>query len=47
VSVIDTRSNVVAATIGVGTYPEGVAVSPDGRRAYVTNNGSGTLSVLG
>ena len=36
-SVINTATNHVIATIGVGGYPAGVAVSPDGTRAYVTN----------
>ena len=37
VSVIDTASNTVTATVAVGTDPYGVAVSPDGARVYVTN----------
>jgi YVTN family beta-propeller protein len=36
----------VIATIPVGTYPEAVAVSPDGTRAYVTNNSANTVSVI-
>ncbi|MFN2496225.1 MAG: hypothetical protein ABR608_10015 [Pseudonocardiaceae bacterium] len=32
--------------IAVGNSPVGVAVSPDGRRAYVTNCGSGLVSVI-
>jgi YVTN family beta-propeller protein len=36
VSAIDTVANAVAATVGVGIDPVGVAVSPDGERAYVT-----------
>ncbi|PXY32128.1 serine/threonine-protein kinase [Prauserella muralis] len=35
-----------AATIPVGQRPEGVAVSPDGARVYVTNSEAGTVSVL-
>lgn len=41
VSVIDTATNTVTATIPVGVDPYGlnaVAVSPDGRRVYVTNS---------
>jgi YVTN family beta-propeller protein len=37
VSVIDTATNTVVATIPVGTFPSGVAVTPDGTRVYVTN----------
>lgn len=33
-------------TIIVGTHPFCVAVSPDGRRIYVTNGGSNTVSVI-
>src|SRR6266446_2039554 len=48
VSVIDTSTNtVVGAPIPVGTQhtqPTGVAVSPDGSKAYVT--GSDTVSVI-
>jgi YVTN family beta-propeller protein len=45
VSVIDTASNTVVATIPVGAFPEGVAITPDGTRAYVTNE-SNTVSVI-
>lgn len=38
--------NTVIATIGVGTTPYGVAISPDGATAYVANSGSGTVSVI-
>jgi len=37
VSVIDTATNTVVATIPVGVVPLGVAITPDGTRAYVTN----------
>ena len=46
VSVIDTASNTVVATIPVGVNPVGVAITPDGTRAYVTNEGSNTVSVI-
>jgi YVTN family beta-propeller protein len=36
----------VAATIPVGTGPVGVAVAPDSGHAYVTNAGSGSVSVI-
>ncbi|RYY38988.1 MAG: hypothetical protein EOO08_11970, partial [Chitinophagaceae bacterium] len=32
--------------VPVGTMPMGVAVSPDGSRVYVTNNGSANVSVI-
>src|SRR5438128_5291975 len=35
VSVIDTATNTVVATIPVGPVPVGVAITPDGTRAYV------------
>src|SRR5437667_37137 len=38
VSVIDTATNTVVATILVGIFPSGVAITPDGTRAYVTIN---------
>ncbi|MFD4620355.1 YncE family protein, partial [Streptomyces sp. NPDC058475] len=46
VSVIDTATNTVTATIPVGTAPQGVALTPDGTRVYVTNSGSDTVSVI-
>jgi YVTN family beta-propeller protein len=45
VSVIATDKNRVVATISVGGDPTGVAVTPDGTRAYVISNG-GTVSVI-
>ncbi len=45
-SVINTATNTVIATITVGTDPGAVAVTPDGARAYVTNSGSGSVSVI-
>jgi YVTN family beta-propeller protein len=46
VSVIDTASNTVVATVGVGSVPYWVAITPDGTRAYVTNFGSNFVSVI-
>src|SRR5260370_1093790 len=47
VSVVDTASNTVIATIPVGQSPaSNIAVSPDGSRAYVINGVSGTVSVI-
>ena len=37
VSVIDTRTNEVTATVPVGAGPWGVAVSSDGRKVYTAN----------
>ena len=37
VSVIDTATDNVTATVPVGTYPFGVAVNPDGTKVYVTS----------
>ena len=47
VLVIDTATNTVVATVPVGTFPVGVAVTPDGTLAYVTNDTApGTVSVI-
>src|SRR5260370_33540964 len=46
VSVIDTATTTVIATIPVGLTPFGVAVPPDGSKVYVTNaTASGTLAM--
>jgi YVTN family beta-propeller protein len=37
---------VEAATLAVGYFPEGVAVTPDGKHAYVVNDGSNNVSVI-
>jgi len=46
VSVIDTATNVVTATIAVGTNPEGIAVTPDNSKVYVANAVSNNVSVI-
>jgi YVTN family beta-propeller protein len=46
ISVIDTASETVVATIPVGVIPFGVAITPDGTRAYVTNIQDNTVSVI-
>ena len=46
VSVIDTATNAVTATVPVGSGPFGVAVSPDGSRVYVSNQNDSTVSVI-
>jgi YVTN family beta-propeller protein len=44
--VIDTAGNTVVATVTVGSTPLGVAITPNGASAYVTNNGSDSISVI-
>src|SRR6266849_5613706 len=46
VSVIDTATDTVIATIPVGLTPFGVAVSPEGSKVYVANLASNTVSVI-
>lgn len=46
VSVIDTSTNTVTASIPVGNGPIGVVFSPDATRAYVTNELDDTISVI-
>ncbi len=46
VSVIDTATNSIAASVSVGEYPYGVALSPDGTKVYVTNSWYNTVSVI-
>ncbi len=46
ISVIDTATNTVTATIPVGTNPRGVAVNPTGTMVYVANYDSNTISVI-
>ncbi len=46
VSVIDTSTNRVVATIPVGKGPYAAAISPDARHAFVTNANAASLSVI-
>jgi YVTN family beta-propeller protein len=46
VSVIDTASAAVVATIPVAAGPHGMSVSPDGRWVYVTGEGGSSMSVI-
>src|SRR5690349_8003716 len=46
VTVIDTATNSLIATIPVGIAPEGIALTPDGTRAYVSNRVGNTVSVI-
>ena len=45
-SVIDTATGVVSATITVGNGPVGLAFTPDGKHVYVANSADGTVSVI-
>jgi DNA-binding beta-propeller fold protein YncE len=46
--VIDLKANppAVTTTLTLGNAPAGLAISPDGKMALVTNRGDGTISVL-
>ncbi|KKG14163.1 hypothetical protein EO94_15715 [Methanosarcina sp. 2.H.T.1A.3] len=46
VSVIDTSTNTVTATVPVGDYPMGVAVNPTGTKVYVANYNDNSISVI-
>ena len=46
VSVISTRNNKVVATVQVGNLPAGVAIRPDGQRAYVASRRNNEVWVL-
>jgi YVTN family beta-propeller protein len=46
VSVVDTASGAVVATIPVATGPHGMAISGDGRTVYVTGDGSSSMSII-
>ena len=45
-SVIDTASNRVVATVPVGQRPWNMALTPDGRKLYVANGRSNSVSVI-
>lgn len=46
VSVIDTASNAVVATVPVAAGPHGMGVTPDGRWVFVTGDASSAMSVI-
>jgi YVTN family beta-propeller protein len=46
VSVINTATNTITATISVGDSPTALAVSPNGHRLYVANYAAGSVSVI-
>ena len=43
---ITTATGAVSAPITVGKGPDQVAITPDGKHAYVTNQDDGTVSVI-
>jgi YVTN family beta-propeller protein len=47
ISVIDSQTDqVVGSPIGVGSRPRAIAITPDGKLAYVANFNDGTVSVI-
>jgi YVTN family beta-propeller protein len=46
ISVFDTVTQMVVKTIEVGLHPSAMALSPDGRRLYVANANSDSISVI-
>lgn len=46
ISVIDTASGAVVATVPVAAGPHGMAATPDGRTVYVSGDNSSTVSVI-
>ncbi len=46
VSVVDTSSQQVIATVQVGLHPSAMVLSPDGSRLYVTNSESDSVSIV-
>jgi YVTN family beta-propeller protein len=46
VSVIDTASNQVVATVAAGQRPWNMALTPDGSKLYVANGRSNSISVI-
>ncbi len=45
-SAIRCRPRVVTGTIPVGISPQGIAIAPNGRTAYVANTGSGSITPI-
>jgi PGF-pre-PGF domain-containing protein len=46
VSVVNTSTNTIIANVPVGNFPVEIAITPDGKHAYVTNNGDDTVSIV-
>jgi DNA-binding beta-propeller fold protein YncE len=44
--VIDTANNHVIAEIPAGKQPTSISVLPNGRQAYVSDEGDGTIEIL-
>lgn len=45
-SIIDTDSNLVPFLLPTGSAPIGVAFTPDGQKALVTNSGDNTVTII-
>jgi YVTN family beta-propeller protein len=46
VTMIDSTTDEVVATVAVGKNPQDISWAPDGRHAYVANTSDGTVSVI-
>jgi YVTN family beta-propeller protein len=46
VTVIDTATNQIIANVPVGAFPNDIAFTPDSTKAFVTNQGATTVSVI-
>jgi YVTN family beta-propeller protein len=46
VTIVDTATNAVVATVDTGGQPTGLKTTPDGSRVYVANSTTGTVSVI-
>src|SRR5262245_62872800 len=46
VAVVDTATDGLLTTIPVPAGPHGLAITPDGRKVYVSSDGASTLSVV-
>jgi YVTN family beta-propeller protein len=46
ISVLDTGSRSLSATIATGVAPQGLAASPDGKLLYTANSGSNDLGII-
>ena len=43
---VDLKTNTIVNSIFVGAIPRGIALTPDSKRAYVTNYGSNLVQVI-